>query len=186
MFSVSPPKWGRCHLVVAVVESAALEGSSRSPLRRDLLLVELQAFLERRAHADLRFAQKLEQLKRAREAKRLKRLQKNKQPPVASKPVSPEQVPQPEVDVETVYVKRSKTKVQKQPPPKPRRKKKIVYVESSSSSDEDSSSSEEEVVQYVKRRSRKPKQRLSTVHEEPAQQQPPSMFQYHNNGDVVW
>jgi len=73
--------------------------------------------------------------------------------------------------------------------PKPvRRKKKVVYVESSSSSEESDSSSDEEI-QYVKRRSRKPKQRLAPVQEEPTPRKQPqqqSMFQYHDNGDVMW
>ena len=89
--------------------------------------------------------------------------------------------------VETVYVKRPKAKkvVVKN---KPVRRKKVVYVESSSSEESDSSSDEE--IQYVKRRSRKPKQRLASVPEEPAPRKQPahqqSMFQFHDNGDVMW
>jgi hypothetical protein len=113
-------------------------------------------------------------------------------PPPKHEPSKHDPPAQEHDDVETVYVKKRSTAkkavVSKSKPNKPRRKKKIVYVEPSSSDESNSSSSEDEI-QYVKRRSRKPKQRLALVKEEPLQHHPQpqqSMFQYHDNGDVMW
>jgi hypothetical protein len=132
---------------------------------------------------------KLEQLRKARDAKRKKREERMKQPPKPPPEPEPEPEPAPEPEVETVYVKKPKKKTQPKKAKAKPKKKKIVYVESESSS-MSSESEEEEEVRYVKRRPRRSKPRQVQYVEPKSQQQLPpeygSMYQRDHNGDVVW